>query len=144
MRHAARLRLGDERHARRARQAREVHARAGGRAELEDRAQRDRLRDHRNRREAQARGDLALVGDAARGERAILRAQPHGEAEARRVAHRLQQRRVVGQRRLALEEADAARLGELGHLREPHALQARGERAQRMHARAIHRSRRGA
>ena len=114
-----------------------MDTRAGDTHELDDRLQRDGLRDDRDGGKAQARGDFALVRDASGRERRILGAKPDGVAESRGIAHRLEERAQLGQRRVGLEESDAAGFRELGHLREPHALEADRQRAQGMDIRPV-------
>ncbi len=119
------------------RQPAEVHAGAGDADELEDRAERDRLGERRDPRQPEPRRDLAVVGDAAFGEMRILRAQPHGEPEGRRVLQRAPQDLRVGERDLGLRERDAAVVAQLGHLGEALALELGGERTDRIDAREV-------
>ena len=128
-------------HALGGREPAEMHVHAGAADEREDRRERDGLGRRRNRRQAQARGDFAVVRDAAPGEIGVLRAQPHAVAEGRGVLHRAQQHARVRQRRLRLRERDATRLGKLAHLGELDALEADGQRADREDVRLVERAR---
>ena len=115
------------------RDAAQVHARAGGAHQFEDRVQRDGLGHHRHARQAQARRQRAAVGHAAAADVGVLRTQPHGVAEGLGVLHGAQQHGGVEDRFLGLGEADAAGFGQFGHLGQRLALQAHGQRAQRVH-----------
>ncbi len=104
--------------------------------QLEQGVQRDGLGHHRHAGQAHARGQRAAGGHAL-AEPEVLRAQPHGETEGGGVLQGALQHLVVDDGHLGLAKADAARLGEFGHLGEHLALQAACERAQREHARLV-------
>ena len=115
------------------RNAAQVHARAAGAHEFKNRVQRDGFGHHGHAGQAQARGQRAAVGDAATADVRVLRAQPDGVAEGVRVLHGAQQHGGVLDRLFGLRETDAARFRQFRHLRQRLALQAHGQRAQRVH-----------
>jgi len=104
--------------------------------QLDDGEDGDGLGRHGHARQAQPRGQRAAGGDAL-AEVAVLRAQPHGVAEGAGVGERALQHLRVAQRHVGLAEADAAGLGELGHLGQHAAGQAARERPQREEARGL-------
>ncbi len=103
--------------------------------EAEDLGQRDRFGGDRNRRQAEARRDLAVVRDAAEREMVILRAQPDAVAERSGVLQCAQQHQRIVQRHVRLRERDAAGFGELAHLGQRRAGETDGERADRIDVR---------
>ncbi len=112
-----------------------MHARLGAAHQLDDGEDRDGLGRHRHAGEAEPGGERTAGGHAL-AEVAVLRAQPHGVAEGARIEHRALQHLRIGQRHVGLAEADAAALGELGHLGQHAAGQAARECAEREQARA--------
>ena len=118
--HRQSLRLGCAHHgdAVTCRQAAEVKPHTGRACQLQNRGQRHRLGQRGNARQAETRGDRAIVDDAAAAEGVVLRSQPDAVAEGGGVFHRPQQHQGVVDRHVGLGEGDAAGLGQLGHLGE--------------------------
>ena len=115
------------------RNAAQVHARAAGAHEFKNRVQRDGFGHHGHAGQAQARGQRAAVGDAATADVRVLRAQPDRVAEGVCVLHGAQQHGGIFDWLFRLREADASRFRQFRHFRQRLALQAHGQRAQRVH-----------
>ena len=103
------LGLADQLDAGGAAQPAQVDARAGVAHELEDRRQRDRLGEHRHARQAEARRQRPLGGDAV-AEPGVVRPQPDRVAEGRRVLQRAVQHQRVADRRRRPARSRCSRL----------------------------------
>ena len=66
--------------------------------------------------------DLAVVSDASPRQVPVLRPQPHGDIESRRILHGVIQHLMISQRYVRVRKSDAARLAQLRHFGKTHAL----------------------
>ncbi len=90
------------------RQATDMNLRAGCTLQFEDRMQCDGLGNHRYRRQSEPTRHCAGAGDALAGQRVFNRTQPHRQLERLRIAHCLQQHRVIVRQAARLHERDTS------------------------------------
>ena len=96
-------------------EAREVNAATGLAQQIQNRANRNRFRAHRNARQTQARSDFTIVRNAAARQVRIFRTQPHGVTVGGRILQRAIEHHRIDDGHVRVGESHATRLGELDH-----------------------------
>ncbi len=119
-----------QRHAGSGRNSGKMESGAGVARQVQSGRDGDRFGADRNPGQAEARGNLSIVGDTAVRERVILRLEADGVAESRGVLQGAAQHPGVAYRLLALRERDAAGAGQTSEFGELLATQPLGQGAE--------------